>query len=349
MTTCKTFVYCSIYMFVGPCLILLNKYILSSLDFPYPMFLSGLGVACSGVFAHILVRLGFVSLQRKDAVEGNLWYRRVLPVGLAHASTLAFGNAVYLLLNVGLIQMLKSFTPVIIMITAYLARIESPSKSVIVSVLIISLGTATTCSFTPELSILGLMVMLLSEATEAIRLVMTQFLLQNLKFGVIEGQYVLAPASAFWLFLASGFFEFPKMIETNAFEVLIRNPSAFLVASSMGLCVNFLSYLVIQATSSLTMKVLGIVRSIATIVLGAMIYKETITFNEGFGYIIALIGFVTYNAAKSGFFEKANNNNNIQHNLNSPIKASVSDDNDEEKGLLIELENKNITIPKNRR
>ena len=327
-------------MMIGPALILLNKYILSSLDFPFPMFLSGLGVACSGVFAHVLVRFGFVQLQRKDAVEGNLWYKRVLPVGLAHASTLAFGNAIYLLLNVGLIQMLKSFTPVIIMITAYFARIESPSKPVIMSVLIISAGTATTCSFTPQISILGLMVMLMSEATEAIRLVMTQFLLQNLKFGVIEGQYVLAPASAFWLFLASGFFELPKMIETDAFSILIKNPGAFLLASCMGLCVNFLSYLVIQATSSLTMKVLGIVRSIATIVLGAFIYHETISFNEGLGYCIALAGFITYNAAKSGYWDNKPNSNN-----NTPsIKASVSDDKDEEQGLLEQLD-KNLSTP----
>lgn len=47
---------------------------------------------------------------------GWLWYRRVLPVGFAHASTLALGNAVYLLLNVGFIQMLKAFTPVMILL-----------------------------------------------------------------------------------------------------------------------------------------------------------------------------------------------------------------------------------------
>lgn len=266
-----------------------------------------------------------------------------MPVGLAHASTLAFGNAVYLLLNVGLIQMLKSFTPVIIMITAYFARIESPSKSVIVSVLIISAGTATTCSFTPQITVLGLMVMLMSEATEAIRLVMTQILLQNLKFGVIEGLYVLAPASAFWLFLASGFFELPKMIETDSFSILIKNPGAFLLASCMGLCVNFLSYLVIQATSSLTMKVLGIVRSIATIILGAFIYHETISFNEGLGYCIALGGFIAYNAAKSGYWETSS-----MINQNQPIKASVSDDKDEEKGMLLENLDKS-TSPKIRR
>ena len=75
-------------------MILLNKFILHNLDFPFPMFLSGLGVLVSGVVARVIVALGVVPLQRKEAVEGALWYRRVLPVGLAHAGTLAFGNTV---------------------------------------------------------------------------------------------------------------------------------------------------------------------------------------------------------------------------------------------------------------
>jgi hypothetical protein len=74
-----------VYMFIGPSLILLNKFILSNLLFPYPMFLSGLGVAVSGLVAQVIVRMGYVTLQRKETVEGSLWYRRVLPVGLAHA------------------------------------------------------------------------------------------------------------------------------------------------------------------------------------------------------------------------------------------------------------------------
>ena len=54
------------------------------------MFLSGLGVAVSGLAAQIIVRSGYVVLQRKETVEGSLWYRRVLPVGLAHAGEVAF-------------------------------------------------------------------------------------------------------------------------------------------------------------------------------------------------------------------------------------------------------------------
>lgn len=291
-------------MVIGPALILLNKFILHNLDFPYPMFLSGLGVLFSGIVAQLIVRFGFVTLNRKEAVEGVLWYKRVLPVGLAHAGTLAFGNTVYLLLNVGFIQMLKSFTPVIIMLTAYIARIETPNTPVVYSILVISLGTAATCSFTPQLSLIGLFVMFLAEATEAIRLVLTQFLLKNLKFGVVEGQYVLAPASAFWLFLASAIYEFPSMIKADAFSIILLNPFTFIAASSMGLGINFLSYLVIQSTSSLTMKVLGTVRNIFTILLGVLFYGEVIGLQESTGYAIALLGFAAYNAAKSGYWDK---------------------------------------------
>lgn len=207
--------------------------------------------------------------------------------------------------------MLKSFTPVIILLTSVVAKIENPNIPTIFSVFLMSVGTAATCSFTAELSILGLFVMFMAEFTEAIRLLMTQFLLHHCKFGVIEGQYVLAPATAFWLFMASAWFEggdlmqmtregeaggaggsyletfqyaapitgniiqdatsppepLPSSIAASSvlplpFEVIRDNPIPFILASCMGLCVNFMSYLVIQVTSSLTMKVLGSVRNL---------------------------------------------------------------------------------------
>ncbi len=125
-------------------------------------------------------------------------------------------------------------------------------------------------------------------------------MLKNLKFGVIEGLYVLAPASAIWLFTASFLIEFRKMIENNAFNIIAENPMTFIIASFMGLGVNFFSYLVIQATSSLTMKVLGTARNIFVIVAGVLLYGEAITMIQLLGYLIALIGFLGYNAAQMG-------------------------------------------------
>ena len=62
--------------------------------------------------------------------------------------------------------MLKSFTPVIIMITGVLAKVDNPNLPTILSIFIIAVGTAATCSFTPQLSIIGVIIMLLSEICE---------------------------------------------------------------------------------------------------------------------------------------------------------------------------------------
>ena len=58
-------------MLIGPSLIMLNKYILQDLDFPYPLFLSGLGVLFSAIVANLLVLFRVVELQRKEQVEGT--------------------------------------------------------------------------------------------------------------------------------------------------------------------------------------------------------------------------------------------------------------------------------------
>lgn len=204
---------------MGPSLILLNKHILNTLNFPFPYFLSSLGVLVSAIFSHTCVHLNLVNIKHRDHIQGYLWYQRVLPIGLAYAITLGLGNLVYLYLNVGFIQMLKSFTPVILLFTGYIFQVETPTSSTVASIFIISVGTAASCTYTLNANVSGIVIMFSAELAESIRLVLTQYLLQNLKFSVIEGQYVLAPPSAFWLLLASVYFEFPKIVSETRINI----------------------------------------------------------------------------------------------------------------------------------
>lgn len=302
-----TLLLCFFYIMIGTTIILTNKYILYDLNFQYPIFLSFLGVTFSAIGAHGLVRFGYVKLQKKDEITNAFWYKKILPICFNFASSLALGNLAYLYLNVGFIQMFKSFTPVLIMLVSFLMSVEIPSQQVIISVIIISIGTAATCSYTPQLSLIGLSIMFAAEVLESIRLVLTQFVLQNLKFGVTESQYVLAPPSALWLLVTSMVFKFSSMYEKKAWLIVFENPLVFLCASSLGLAVNFLSYYVIQSTSGLTMKILGGVRNIATIVAGVIRYGELVDFREGAGYTVAFAGFIMYSMAKSGFWDNNNN------------------------------------------
>lgn len=72
-------------MAVGPFLILLNKHIMHDLHFPYPMFLSGLGVLASGAFSNMLVDFGYVAVENELQVKGSNYFYRVLPIAISSA------------------------------------------------------------------------------------------------------------------------------------------------------------------------------------------------------------------------------------------------------------------------
>lgn len=284
------------WMSVSSGLILLNKDLLSN-GFPYPMALSGLGMSFSGVASFVCCKvLKIVDAQRK--VSLSFFAKKILPVGLFMALTLHFGNLVYLYLTVSFIQMLKAFTPIITMLALFIARLETPTRRLILSVSFIALGTAASSVGEVNMSYLGLFIMFLSEATEAIRLVMTQILLVGLKFHPIEGLMYLAPACTFWLFLGSMAIEFPKMKATGAFLLVAEKPLQFTAAAVMGFMVNSLAYIVIQTASSLTLKVLGTVKNTLVVSIGIVFLHETVTLLQGFGYALSIAAFFWYNHIK---------------------------------------------------
>lgn len=79
-----------------------------------------------------------------QTVSQRDYVARILPLGFCSAATLALGNAAYLYLDVGLLQMLKSCCPVFVMAVALAFRLERFSLPLVASVLLITAGTATT-------------------------------------------------------------------------------------------------------------------------------------------------------------------------------------------------------------
>eukprot|EP01035_Chromulina_nebulosa_P021426 gene21426-27754_t len=82
--------------------------------------LAAIGLIVSAIISHVIVSAYPSIVKKRTEIEGILWYQRILPISLCHACTLAFGNLVYLYLDIGFIQMLKSFTPVVIILSSCL-------------------------------------------------------------------------------------------------------------------------------------------------------------------------------------------------------------------------------------
>ncbi|CAL8465208.1 g4743 [Coccomyxa elongata] len=297
MLQLATVVACVGWMGVSSGLIMVNKYLMSTDGFHYPMALSCLGMLFSSVASYIACRVIKV-VEVNRVLTWRFYFARILPVGFFMALTLHFGNIVYLYLTVSFIQMLKAFTPIITMLALFVARLEDPSQRLIVAVLLIALGTAMASYGEVNMSWLGLTFMFASETFEAIRLVMTQMLLVGLKFHPIEGLMYLAPACSLWLLLGIALVEWPRMAAENALGLIAAKPLLYMSAAAMGFGVNSLAYIVIQLASSLTLKVLGTVKNALVVWMGIIFLAELVTPLQGFGYAVSLAGFFWYNYIK---------------------------------------------------
>jgi drug/metabolite transporter (DMT)-like permease len=204
-----------------------------------------------------------------------------------------------LYLSVSLIQMMKCLTPVITMIALYLSKLEHPTKKMVMSVVLIALGTCVASFGAVDASLLGMLIMIGAEVAESVRLVMTQYLLVGRKFHPFEGLMYLAPATAFWLALGSLLTEVPRMLHDNALAVVLNTPVKFLAAAVMGFGVNLLAYIVIQSASSLTLKVIGTVKNAIVVLLGVVLLQESIAPVQLVGYGISVAAFYWYQDIKT--------------------------------------------------
>jgi len=306
---------CLAFSLVGPWLVLVNKSLLSDKGFPYPILLSSFGVLSSSIFTHVIVDVfgvAQVSKASREIVIGPdaRYWRTVFPVGALYAASLAMGNICYLYLGVGLIQMLKSSTPALIMAFSYFGGVDTPTSAVVAAVALITLGTLVTCagsaamqkpsdspspsSVNPTFSWFGISLFFMSSSFESIRLVATQHLLTNAKFSVVEGQYFLSPPGAVCLLLLASFFEVPNALRAGALDVVAAEPLLFFLSAVLGVVVNYLGYFVIQAVGSLTLKTLGTLRNIGLVVYSVIALGEVVVQEEVVGYGVTLVGFAAY-------------------------------------------------------
>jgi len=181
-------------MAVGPALILVNKHILSELNFKFPMLVAGLGQAMTAFGSWIVFSVLKLMPLEKPELEPEV-RRSMWVVGACSAGTLYFGNAVYIYLSVAFCQILKSYTPAITLVLLMVFRVDYPSKYVAFSVIGMCTCVATSLAVNGELQFdtFGVLLMMASSVCEATKLVLTQKLMVNNKFPALESLYRMAP------------------------------------------------------------------------------------------------------------------------------------------------------------
>jgi len=279
-------------------LIFLNNHLLRDHGFSYPMMLCSMGVFSSWTISFSLVRAGKVKLQHEATVTPRWYLKHIVPIGGLGAVSLGFGNYVYLYLSVSFIQMLKAAVPAVTLLVMTTAGLEKLHGTTLAGVVVVTLGTFIAVYGEVKFSAIGVIMMLTSEFAEAIRMAFYQYVLGNLKFDLVEGLYIMGPASMLFLGVGIVLFELRDFMENDGISLVMDAPHYFLAAALMGFGVNYLTLGVIKATSGLTFKVMGQVKNAVVILLAVVIFGNPVTAIQIFGYTLSIVGFFVYQKGK---------------------------------------------------
>lgn len=290
----RMLVACIAYGVAGPLLILLNQHILVHLQFPYPVTLCGLGMIFSAAAAWLYIHVWGVRMVSSH-VTVRFYLTHIAPIGLLQALAMALGNWAYLRLTVSFVEMLKAFTPVITLMITFAFGVAHPTARIWIAVIGISLGTCVAVYGEHNFDLVGVLIFMLSALSEAARLVLSQFLLRNMQFGVIEGLYFMAPAGALGMILVALVVEVPNMVDSGAVWLFWEQPYMFVAGSTLGLGINLLSNLIIQASSAVMLKVIGTARTAGLVLFCAFFLGEAVTRMQFLGYSLSLVSFLYYN------------------------------------------------------
>ncbi|CAO2817828.1 unnamed protein product [Amaranthus hypochondriacus] len=292
-----TYLYLLIYILLSSGVILYNKWVLSPkyFNFPFPITLTMVHMGFSGLVAFFLVRVFKVVSPVKMTFE--IYVTCVIPISAFFASSLWFGNTAYLHISVAFIQMLKALMPVATFLMAVVCGTDKLRCDVFLNMMLVSVGVVISSYGEIHFNIVGTLYQVTGILAEALRLVLTQVLLQKkgLNLNPITSLYYIAPCSFVFLFIPWYMLEQPQMdISRIQFNFWI-----FFSNAICALALNFSIFLVIGRTGAVTIRVAGVLKDWILIALSTVIFPEsTITGLNIIGYAVALLGVVMYNYLK---------------------------------------------------
>ncbi|KAL5712356.1 hypothetical protein ACHQM5_014542 [Ranunculus cassubicifolius] len=292
-----TYLYLLLYIVLSSGVILYNKWVLSPkyFNFSFPITLTMIHMGFSGAVAFLLIRVFKVVAPVKMTFE--IYTTCVIPISAFFASSLWFGNTAYLHISVAFIQMLKALMPVATFIMAVFCGTDKLRCDVLLNMVLVSVGVVISSYGEIHFNVVGTLFQVTGIVAEALRLVLTQVLLQKkgLTLNPITSLYYIAPCSFVFLSVPWYLLEKPEMqVSQIQFNFWI-----FFSNALSALALNFSIFLVIGRTGAVTVRVAGVLKDWILIALSTVIFPEsTITGLNIIGYAIALCGVVMYNYLK---------------------------------------------------
>lgn len=287
-------VYVTVWISLSSSVILFNKWILSTLQFHYPILLTAWHLVFATIMTQILARTTRLLDGRKTLkMTGKVYLRAIVPIGLFFSLSLICGNLTYLYLSVSFIQMLKAFTPVAVLIAGWVLGIDPVDLKKLGNVSFIVIGVALASFGEIDFVMIGFLFQVGGILFEAVRICMVQRLLNGAEFKMdpLVSLYYFAPVCAVMNLTVALFWEVPKIYMTEIYAVGI---GTFFANACCAFLLNVSVVFLIGKTSGLVLTLCGVLKDILLVAASMIIWGTQISGLQAFGYTIALGGMIYY-------------------------------------------------------
>lgn len=275
--------------------ILFNKYILTTLNFPFPVTLTMIHMAFCSSLAFVIVRV--LKLVEAVHMERGKYINSVVPIGMLFAVVLCSGNSAYLYLSVSFIQMVKAIMPCVVYTCGILFKLEKFKARTMMNMLVISVGVAIASYGELNFHLTGFVLLLGSIFAEALRLIGIQVLLTraDIKLNSITTLYYVSPVCFVFLIIPFIAVELPELRKADLTDL----SAAVLFGNALlAFALNISVFLLIGKTSALTMNVAGVVKDWLLIYTGSIIFASPVSELQLLGYLLAFGAVCSYNYTK---------------------------------------------------
>ena len=295
---------------MGMVMILFNKALMSSWGFPFPFamtlwhcifatLVTQLMVNFPQLFSFVPSEWNLFQSAREGKVTRQIFLTALVPLACFFAGGLTLGNSAYRYLSVAYIQMLKSLSPVCILIVSFLIGKEKPSIVQLSLVLMICIGVGLASSGEMHFSVVGFVLQVGAILSDVCRMTLIDVLMVDIKLDSLSMLYYLAPISSFLIFLGFLVFEYDP---TTFPWSRVFDPSfgsILLVNGLCAICLNLTVFVAVANTSSVIIGVSGLVKDMLLVTSSVFLFGSPISTQQIVGYSISICGLTLYREYKS--------------------------------------------------
>ncbi|CAN8075820.1 unnamed protein product [Agarophyton chilense] len=278
--------------------VLFNKYIFKTMQFTNPLCLTLIHMVTQSILAHLTIDyFKTVDKVRVDPVD---YYSKLLVIAFVFCTNICLGNISLRFVPVSFMQTIKSLTPVCTALLQYLVFRSRLRTSALMALVPISGGVALASVTELEFHLGGFIAALAACFLTGLKFVLSsQMLAGRYKLDSINLLYYMAPPSAALLL------PIVLLVEKNGVLAWFLSPERtsrdflfLLLSGVISFILNVTLFIVLKATSSVTVTVAGNIKTVLVIGISILIFQNAVTWVNLMGCMIAISGCCWYGLIK---------------------------------------------------